>query len=131
MYLLCEKYEKDNYPLRRFAVNEVEYVYVVYNRFTKLFKIGMTTNLRERVGTLSTQNGTKLNLILAIRLCAEIDDPSILVEQYLHTYFKSKRVLGEWFKLNIKDIIEIRNLFWNVIQGDDVKDNCEELKGIL
>jgi hypothetical protein len=48
------------------------------------------------------------------------------IEKQLHIFFKEKRKVGEWFELSVKDIIQIRNLLWE-IDGEDIEDDTDKL----
>ena len=71
---------------------------------------------------LECQSGCKLNPLLVLELEIGVCESSQYIEKYLHNYFKDKRFIGEWFSLNKKDLIEIRNLFYQ-IDGIEITDN--------
>jgi len=131
---LSEFYAKElPYPLNDNQIfddaNQARYVYVFANPITKLCKIGITKNVRERFMKLRNSAGVDLINLIVLDLEFNYDEKAILVEEILHKYFKEKRNVGEWFNLNLKDIIQIRNLFWS-IEGSDIQDNVKEgLKG--
>jgi hypothetical protein len=127
---LNEFYTKElPYPLNDNQIfdnpNEARYVYVFANPITKLCKIGITKNVRDRFMKLRNSAGVNLISLIVLDLEFNYDEKAILVEEILHKYFKEKRKVGEWFNLNLKDIIQIRNLFWS-IEGSDVQDNVKE-----
>lgn len=66
--------------------------YIIQDPSTKLIKIGKSTNIQERVKSLSNTSGRKLNILLVI----ETD-----IERELHNTFSRYRGIGEWF--NDKD----------------------------
>ena len=74
--------------------------YVIFDSVTGLFKIGKTKDMRKRFSTLSTSN---LNLHIVLQL-------HYVSEDLLHTLFKDKRVKKEWFKLNLQDIEDIKEV---------------------
>jgi hypothetical protein len=74
--------------------------YVIFDSVTGLFKIGKTKNMRKRFSTLSTSN---LNLHIVLQL-------QHVSEDLLHTLFKDKRVKKEWFRLNLQDIEDIKEI---------------------
>jgi len=43
----------------------------------------------------------------------------------LHTFFKNKRKIGEWFNLDIKCLLAIKNLFYK-IEGEYIWDYTKE-----
>lgn len=69
------------------------------NTDTALIKIGKSNNPRYRERTLHSQE--PVVHLIAVWCC----DPKI--EKELHTKFATKRVRGEWFRLQISDLTEI------------------------
>lgn len=102
------------------------FVYVIKNTLNDLYKIGITTNLKNRIRSLTTQSGCELMVVLYIELHYDYDESPSTIEKELHTYFKNKRTLGEWFTLDVKDLIRIRQLFWH-IEGEWIEDNIKEV----
>lgn len=91
------------------------YVYLICDPSNDTFKIGVTKKLdiEERVRKLQTGNSTEL----FIRSYYKCEYPFRL-EKLLHTKFHDKREVGEWFSLNIYDIINFKQI-------------CEELENII
>jgi len=79
------------------------YIYVIES--TGLYKIGRTLNIQSRMKTYVTENPHPTKLIID----AQVNDYES-VEKTLHKTFKNKRVRGEWFNLNKKDLIEIKEI---------------------
>lgn len=77
--------------------------YIIYNKYTKLYKIGKTAVLTRRQKQIEVQSGVNLELILVIK-----ED----VEKKLHFDFKDKRALGEWFNLSKNDIKFIKENYY-------------------
>jgi len=102
------------------------FVYVMYNHQSKMYKIGLTRDLRNRIRCLSNQSGCKIDLVLAIQLHSNYDESPELVEKNLHVFFAKKRTHGEWFDLGVKDLIRIRDLFWHIF-GEYIIDNIKEV----
>ena len=136
---LADWYKKRQYPIRKFIFKtkyDNEYVYIVKNPFSNLIKIGKTNDFIGRMKALGSVISEKPILLFAIYLQGnmdeyskitsnvdwepELDEPSWLLEGDLHIYFKNKRVVGEWFKLNKSDIDEINYLFEMVVVGADI-----------
>ncbi|SFV55540.1 hypothetical protein MNB_SV-3-1137 [hydrothermal vent metagenome] len=69
------------------------------------YKIGITGNLASRMKDIQTGNPYLVKLVCTI----EMEDPQEL-EQSLHKLFKDKRMMGEWFNLNKKDVKYIKSL---------------------
>ena len=63
--------------------------------------------------------------LLIITLQEDYDESADYLENYLHKYFENKRKIGEWFNLTVRDIVQIRELFW-FIEGEHLKDNVKE-----
>jgi hypothetical protein len=129
VYLSDWYYSKVKYPLSDkgtyYDETENSFVYLMMNRSTSLYKIGITTSLRNRYRQIKLQSGCEIEVVLALQLHTEYDEPAKLIESMLHDFFSTKRTFGEWFKLGIRDLIAIRTLFY-AIEGEDMKDNLKE-----
>ena len=80
-------------------------VYLLCDPSNELFKIGMTRHMTsKRVKQLQTGNGTEL-FIVHVYPC---DYPNRL-ETLLHNKFADKKVLNEWYKLDIDDVRDFNN----------------------
>lgn len=120
-------YESSNYPITQFcSENEPNFVYVIYNQLTKLFKIGITSDITTRFRQIENSSGMKINPIFILELEINYDEKANLIESYLHSYFKHKRTIGEWFNLSIKDLMLIKYLLWN-INGCDFHDYSKKV----
>lgn len=84
-----------------FDKNE-HYVYLLINCRNGLFKIGRSKNPLKREKTLQAEEPE----ILLIKYW--VADKTF--ENQMHKFFYQKRVRGEWFKLNINDLLEIRKI---------------------
>jgi hypothetical protein len=131
-YLTDWYYSKVKYPINdsnEFYLltknSKFSYVYVFYNPNTKFYKIGITKNLNTRQRQISTQSGCYLELVLAIELLVGYDEHNGLVEYMLHKFFKNKKQIGEWFLLDVKSILSIKNLF-EKIAGEMIINNIKE-----
>ncbi len=90
--------------LTTLSTESVGIVYLI--KSGELYKIGMTTGtIENRVKSLQTGSPHRLEIIHTIKT----NDPHNL-ETYLHDLFKNKRVNGEWFNLDKRDIALIRGL---------------------
>ena len=67
-----------------------------------------------------------IKLLIAIEPEVGYDESAAKIEEFLHRYFRNKKCNGEWFNLTIKDILEIRQLFWH-IDGDYIIDEIKEV----
>lgn len=63
------------------------------------YKIGVSKKPHNRLNTLQTGTAKKLELIYYKKF-----DDCYKVEKYLHKTFNDKRISGEWFNLEIRDI---------------------------
>lgn len=77
------------------------YLYLALNEDTNLFKIGYSKNPIFREKTLQSQEPNIFNI--------KIWECERKVETKMHRLFREKRVRGEWFNLNIDDLIELNN----------------------
>lgn len=78
---------------------EFNYIYILFNHDTKLYKIGFSKETEHREATLQSKEP---NIKLLHKWIA-----SKKIETQLHKIFKDKRVRGEWFNLEESDINEI------------------------
>jgi hypothetical protein len=77
------------------------YTYIMYDKPSKLYKIGKSVNPKRREKTLRSS-------VPFITMLGIIDKN---VEKQLHDKFSDKRKRGEWFKLNNQDILFLENTF--------------------
>ena len=85
----------------------VDYLYIMHNTQTNLYKIGISINcVHKRARQLSTSSGCDINLIMYCEL-NDIDIRAKEFEERLHSQFKDKRCSGEWFDLDVKDLCKI------------------------
>ena len=72
--------------------------YIFQDALTGLYKIGKSANPKKRFKNIKAYApGLKI-----------VDICNIDIENYLHKYFKQKRVANEWFELTNEDMIWIR-----------------------
>jgi hypothetical protein len=64
------------------------------------FKIGVATNLRDRLGSIQTGSHCKLAIMHSVPV--EYAD-AILVERYVHKKLHAFRLSGEWFNVSLDD----------------------------
>jgi hypothetical protein len=91
---ISKKTEKD-----RLNFSETNYIYLMKNEETKLFKIGFSKSPTYREGTLQSKEP---NVVLHKKWIASQKYESMLKKQ-----FKAKRCRGEWFALDQSDLNEI------------------------
>ena len=99
-----------DYVRRNIYQGEIpRYLYLINLHNTDHYKIGITNNLGKRIKTLQTGNSHPLNYAFVVK--ADLTD--ILgkeieyLERFLHENYSSKRIRGEWFKLNRMDICKM------------------------
>lgn len=98
-----------NFPYQ--TEKDKQFLYVIKNDITGIYKIGITNNYEQRMIEIRNATGSPISLIILVIYDSPIDAGSIWVEHFLHNYFREKRTFGEWFKLSIKDIASIRSFF--------------------
>lgn len=76
------------------------YIYII--KCKNLYKIGISERVKKRFQTFNTSNPFELELIFfhPVKLAR-------IVEKDIHHKFSEKRIKGEWFKLNKKDLNSI------------------------
>lgn len=72
--------------------------YIFFNPITGLYKIGMSKNVQNRFFQLKREVSEKLQ---AIAVCHENKESEI------HFKYKNKRVFGEWFSIDLNDVLDI------------------------
>lgn len=122
---LSEWYEsvRDSYFYS--VCSDNDYIYLIYNYATGLYKIGYTSRYKERMQSLSAANGVLMNDVIWLRTEAGYDEAAVSIEASLHKYFASRRGRGEWFELTTRDVVAIRKLFYE-IGGEEIEDNVKE-----
>lgn len=81
---------------------ETNYVYLIFNNRNGYFKIGRSKNPIKREKTLQSEEPD-----LELLFYKEAD---MRIEYELQKYFKTKHIRGEWFKLNIQDILIFKKI---------------------
>lgn len=79
-------------------------VYLMVDTINDFYKIGISNNPEYREGTLQSEKPS-IELLCSKEYPSRIIASSI--EKALHDAFDSKRVRGEWFQLDGKDVIDI------------------------
>jgi hypothetical protein len=111
--ILLDYYNK-NY--KHFDNIHESFLYCIYNPLNNLYKIGRTRQLKERLNHLSAQAGIDFKLHCYKYLDQKPYGTSLDKDQerFLHHVFTEKRVKGEWFSLNKKDLIFLDYFFNNL-----------------
>lgn len=76
-------------------------IYIIQNTFTKSIKIGVSKDVEGRLNSLQTGHEHQLELIYAKSV-----EEALKLESKLHRKFSSKRIRGEWFKVNPEKVIK-------------------------
>jgi hypothetical protein len=76
------------------------YVYLMHNKRNNLIKIGKSVNPSHREKTLQAEE-PEINMIA-------VWEASPRLETHLHRLYKHKRLRGEWFDLNFKELKEVK-----------------------
>lgn len=76
------------------------YIYLMFDPDTHTHKIGISINVENRYKKLRLRV-KRLRLIYTVESFKMRDD-----EAMLHSHFRNKRTVGEWFALNESDLLE-------------------------
>ena len=129
-FLVDWYYSKVKYPLTHENdckyYNESQFVYLFYNADNKKFKIGKSNNFLRRRREIQSTSGSVIYNVITLQLEPGYDETNGFIEKKLHEFFKDKREVGEWFNLKVRDVLQIRDLFY-CIYGEDMTDNINEL----
>lgn len=84
-----------------------------------LYKIGSTKNVENRIKKLQTGNPYEIKEIAKFE-----SSHGQLVERALHNGFGYCRKKGEWFQIELKDVVNFINICEKIEKGfDALKDN--------
>jgi hypothetical protein len=93
-------------------VNNLGFVYVIKSQLG--YKIGQTKNIHQRRKVFNV----KLPFHWDFELIFVMED-YIPFEKFLHKNFQNKRINGEWFDLNERDLVLLKKL------GESLKSPCK------
>jgi hypothetical protein len=99
---ICKGVDKHVLPSKIFSViaHEPRFIYIfTANEFDGAYKIGLTNDIERRLADMQT--GCPF-LLIPIKVY-KVDNPTA-IEIMLHSFFKKKRIRGEWFRLTDIDI---------------------------
>lgn len=83
--------------------NEDSEVYLLRGSVTGYYKIGVSTNLKDRLRQV--HNGIPEDTMFIFSSTGGRE-----LESYLHEKYKDKKIKGEWFCLNKNDVAEIKRV---------------------
>jgi len=114
-----EKFPKYNQSLKIPSKMKGVNGFVYLLKGDNLYKIGATTNLKQRLKDIKYKNDFDINLVSHIQT-----KDMFVLEKYLHNKFSEKRKKYEWFELNKEDVDFIKSLnsenVSNIIDGEGV-----------
>lgn len=84
------------------------FLYLIKNLLTNETKIGYAKNYKSRIRSIISQGGIQKYKYMVFK-----GNKPQKIEKKLHAIFRHKRMVGEWFILNDKDIFKIKNLMLN------------------
>lgn len=87
-------------PAHQLETQKEGYLYVIYDGFSGLAKIGRTKRVGRRQRAIMSSHGHVLVNILN----AKVDD-QFAVESQVHQHFKSERKGGEWFAADLSELV--------------------------
>ena len=97
---------------KRIKPKQSKGIYIITD--SRAYKIGIATNIKQRVSSLQVGNPYKLKALYFNK----VKRPRS-IETLLHNRFQDKRLIGEWFNLDSKDIeIVIEFIKENELKGN-------------
>ena len=79
-----------------------KHVYVIKNEFSRV-KIGVSSNLQERLGTIKKIGGSRITRIWFSEICGN----ALEIEKILHSEFDDERCIGEWFVSDFDNVVKV------------------------
>ena len=80
-------------------IKKLKYLYIIKPKGLSYYKIGIATDVEQRIKSLQTGCPTQLHCLYKKEF-----NSTIKLEKMIHNKFKNKKTHGEWFRLNIKDV---------------------------
>jgi hypothetical protein len=97
-----ENYKKNKNETKEKRIDERKQTYILVNKSNNRYKIGESINPKGRLITLRSEE-PEIEFLYSCK-------SSIISEKELHEKFKDKRYIGEWFNLDSKDLIHLKNI---------------------
>ncbi len=83
-------------------------IYIIKAGDKNIYKIGVATDIGNRLNTLQTANYEELKVVRSFYL-----ENVYEIEKELHFIYREKNIRGEWFRLSDNDILEIEGYIYN------------------
>jgi hypothetical protein len=100
--ILCQLFPEHSKDLLPGESKQIGYVYFIKNKTSGLIKIGRTRDIERRVTIFTRLFSFPIELIQHFKTLNYEK-----IEKSFHTFYKSKRKYGEWFKLDEQDLKQI------------------------
>lgn len=97
-------------------MSNLSYVYIIQIINTNFYKIGISEKPRDRMAKIQVSMPFDLKLVHTKKMSS-----AKLIEDYIHNFFVSKHIRGEWFELNIEDINDIE-FFLNKMDNETINE---------
>lgn len=83
-------------------LSKAKCVYIFHNKLLGQIKIGISSNVKSRLGSIICSSGMEVDLYHSTKPILNY----LEVENNIHEYFKNKRAIGEWFKIEPEIALE-------------------------
>lgn len=95
-------------------------IYVFTNEHLGLHKVGITSDIKQRLSVITNSSGVQIKLnYRTIPMPRAIAQE---IEKKIHTNLKEFRTFGEWFKVDLKEILSTIRVFdRDMIPSEDYK----------
>ena len=84
------------------------FVYLIKAGQTNNYKIGISSDIENRINTLQTAHYEKLTIIDRVEFSTRFI--ALVIEEKLHELYKDFNTIGEWFRLNIQQVEDIKKI---------------------
>lgn len=95
-------------------MSKPDYIYIIRQGDTRLFKIGVSNNPERRLKNLQTGNPHDLKILKQFRC----DVPAYGAERIIHAHLKDMHARGEWFDIPTDDkVVSVAQAMLNALSG--------------
>tara|TARA_R100001460_G_scaffold48457_1_gene86430 strand:+ start:125 stop:451 length:327 start_codon:yes stop_codon:yes gene_type:complete len=91
-------------------------VYIIFNKNTNFYKIGITRDFTRRFRQLELSSGCKLSIVDYYRPDIDNTLTSPQIEKKLHKKYKKHKIIGEWFDIHYI-IDDVLNYYLNLCEN--------------